>query len=1843
MMKTKMLVISVLVAILCAVTLTAFALTRKDTASGDPDRTGRIVSSLWDEYSAAIKADKPKEASAILDKILSKAKAERLHYDFFDAATQKVNVEISMNWKVRAEYKDWLDKEIADYDEPIVTFKHTFDRGNADSLTDFVLVNKARLQAGRNSRFYLGAFDALWTGMFKDDYEYTLWTLVQEGGSRKALPILQEYLGDSYPKAAYLEYRQIAGMGYAYTSKGLAKRMAASRAFIDKYNGKAISLYAKALLLRDQFDSLSRKDSSFLAPDSDGAGNVNSAASLEQSYKALYEACKSAEKERRSYKSGVEGQIAEKVDDFKQLMESLERKEVRASFEGNEVILTLRNLDKVSVEMSSNALDAKPFLKKTVLNPQKSFFVLDTVRFEIPKCDDGDYVLKMKNGKVAETAQWSPKTLSIAVRDDSEGKRFYVADYLTGKPLEKVDLELFRSGSSVAKVADITLSKDGFTPLPEAVANALKQNSGSELVASFRDADGFLRKSESHYIYGVNWAVRDQDEDSGSFCAVFSDKSAYNPGETVSFKAVLYRGRHTGNLRVFKAGEKVKAELVNPDGKAVCETELATNEYGSVASSFDLPADGKNGSYRIRVTSDDIDVSKSITVDEFILPTYDLRFDDIDRLYFRGDTVEVKGKVFSFSGHSLSSASVSYTVDKYDKRYFSGALALDDDGTFIIRFPIDKITGTSKGLYAYLNEYSVTVKVTDATGETRDFSRRVFFLDSFDLSVEIGNASDGSVRLPKGYDYGTSYIVSGEKAEVTFKIRESGSKDVSQPVDVEYSLKDADGREVVSGLAVSGKSFDIKLPKSGLYRLEAKASAKKQDGTVVTGELTDVLIRLDDSDTALEANVRNVFKLTDGCADGKVRSGEDIGVMFGAGEGPVWAVVELFGDKRQLLEHRIVCLDGKVGESGSLTTISYNYKENYPDAVRLNVFYFRDGDKVTFSREFRREKEKVELPLSFNSFTDKALPGTEYSLTLNSRPGVEAVAAVFDKSSETIAANDWSVIRPVEIGAEEVYVSASSGNVRGRMSVIAYGSKEVRVRGLGANRRMAKESVRLEGSIPFMLNDSALGETVVESAPMAYERSSDASDDALEDVPDVAVRSDFASTLAFEPFLRSDGDGKICLKFRTSDKLSTFVAQVWAHTPEMANTAVRREFVVTVPVKVSVAEPKYLYRGDRLTLHATVSNSSDAPVAGVAALHLFPSKEYEGVKPVASQSRKVSVPAGGSVQVEFDVDPKNYDELGLKVVFADNAKTFSDGVFVSLPVYEAKQTLTEAHSAVLTAGADKAALVRRLESEFTGTTSRGAEVREIDIRQMILDAIPSKIEPQGKDVLSLSEALYVRRMVSSLGGNVIVEMPDAALIERIKACVNADGGFAWFEGFRSSPMVTAVMLERFARMRDAGLDFGGIDLAASVKWLDRNQFLRGGVVPRWCDWLSMAQYAFVRSLYPEVAFDVTPQTKSDKSEYSKNFKEFRKEIKDYLVPSAKDGRGLEGQILAKARRIRTLANLAGGEDGLALANAWGLGLTASSKMSQSIAADVQSLLEYAVAHPDGGWYYPNAVMPWRGLLESEAYAHALLCDLLSAYPGASTTSVAEPVEATEEDAESATPVAEPVEASKGVTAAQIADGIRLWLMLQKETQKWDTDPAFVDALSSVLSGSEDLLATKVVSLTKTYSVPFAKVVAAGNGFSVERHFYKEVLGEDGKIGRLEIVPGMKLSVGDKIIAEYKVWSQENRSFVRLSASREAAFRPVEQLSGYYGWRFAPLSASGLWTVTPQGYREVKSDRTEYWFDVYPEDKTSVSEELFVTQDGTFTAPVVTIESLYSPHYRANDGFGGKVVTMSGKL
>ncbi len=1741
-MKTHILIPAVTAALLCAAFITSKAYMRTDNTR-KPDEQGHVLSSLWKAYYDARKEDKPLKMTAALEKIRKEASAKRLHWDFYDAVTQKMDVELSRNWKLRDSLQRQLSAEVEAYAEPVVTYSYRKNQGAGD-LLDYVISTGSRLQACRNSQFYGrigGQMNGLLAECVKDDYEYALWSEYGDWRGRdRAGKVLKEYLGDTYPNAAWLEYRSIE-------VKDPESRIAAYGEFAGKYEGQAVNLFAKARILQDSFSKL----------------QINKAG--ENEYKELLAKVKAAEKERKSYSSGIDKKIANSMSDFCYLEETLEGKGVSLSIDGRDLLVLFRNLDKVELVMAPDVKEAKPLFTKSVVNGKCSFYVEDTVRVPIPKCDDGDYLFTARNGKVKASQVYAPKTLSIAIRDDSAGQRFYVADYKTGEPIGKVDLGLFRSGSYVAVAKGIAV--DGFTPVPEQIMKNVKQRSVNYLEASFKDSDGFIRKSRQIDLDNHREFEKEAEERSSAFCNLFTDKSAYNPGETVKYKAVFYSGNLRKSFETFKEGETVTVKLYNTEGKELESAKLKTNGFGSVAGEFLLPKDQKNGRFRICAIKERTLQSKDIVVDEYILPTYELSFKDVDKLYFRGDTVRVEGLLSCYSGHPLSAAKVTFEVVASGRRVASGDVLPDRNGGFEISFP----SGDDYW-------FKVSVKVTDATGETREYNRNVFVLNSFNIYIELLDEASGSLEL-KERSWNTSLLTKNE-ARLVFRVRNVDGKTV--PVPVDYRISDMKGETVCTGKAESGKEVFVDLPGSGLYTVEAEARVKTSKGEEIESDEEKQILKVAPSDEVLNVPVENVFILEGSCEDGTLDKGEDIHLRFGAGDGPVWAAVELFGDRRQLLEHRMVFLEGQPGRKGSLEDIVYKYKPEYQDAVFLSVFYFRNGKYYTYTKEFRREKKELEMPLAFSVFEDKTLPGKEYSFVLRTDPGVEGVAAVFDKSTEAISPNRWNTVRLSGISAEHVYVSACNGS-----DGIEHG---IYIRGLG----------RSVNSSPMYKASATRGE-VMEEVAMESMDAGAVLYDALpapaavdeEDIDKVDLRSDFASSLAFEPFLYSDPSGNLTLKFRTSDKLSTFIVQVFAHDTKMHNALVRQEMVVSLPVKLSVAEPKYLYKGDSYVLHGTVSNSSDVPVAGAVALQVYPSADWQDSVPLGTLSQSLTVPAGGSVPFEFKVDPEDASELGLKVVFIDDDKTFSDGVFVSLPVLDARQVLTESHSGVLLAGADENALLERLKSEFTGTTAAGAEYKQTDILAMLHEALPTKADPEGRDVLSLSEAFYVRKAAG------IAQAPDDDLFPRILACRNADGGFGWFEGMRSSPVITAVVLERFAKLRDSGL-FSGFDASPSVVYLDHSQFIHGDSFPRWCGSLSYEQYAYVRSLFAQVPFNVVVDTKSGKDEYSENYKAFKKFIKSYLLPSAKDGRGMNGRILDKARRIKTLLNLVNNEGGNALASAWGMKFSSREKLNKSASADVASLLEYAVKHKDGGWYYPNAVLPWRGLLESELYAHSLLCDLLEGY------------------------------------STEVSDGIRIWMMLQKETQKWEDDPAFVDAVNSVLRGSDEVLATKVVMLTKTYEKPFAEIVSAGNGFSIERHFFKQVTGENGGIGRLEIVEGMPVHVGDKITAEYQVSSDENRSFVKLVAPREAAFRPVEELSGHYGWWLSPLRVRGMYSVTPQGYRNVKTDRTEYYFDVYPEENTTVSEEFFVTQDGTFSSPVTTIESLYAPHYRANDGFAGPV-------
>ena len=1890
MKRKTALLLALLIPAIVALTGTGYLLAQGKNANKTTamDSNGHVLTAQWAEYEKMHQADRPQKEAEILKGIREEAMRRHLPADFYDAGKQYIQTERRRNWKLNDSLRTEFQGLVERFNEPIVTYTWMgeFAGKSTEERWEYVQRNLDAFARGQHPEFYrnLGAYLAGALKEFiRNDREYVLWDLLrsrhlsfEEPEKDEVYQRLKEEVAGRYPAEATLRY-YIANRLPAENSEKQPIRQQALEALAADPAMGAVAFWPRQDLLQLRFSELDRKGGQ------------------SEDYKTLLKDCKDYLSDQARL-SGAEARIAKGCTSVKSLVETLNEKNLFVSVREDSLVVSFRNLGQADLKwyQGKAALAGKG---QTVRNPAGSFYALDRVTLPLPVLDDGEYRAEVVNGKVSSSASYIRHTLSLAHRSEAYGYTVYVADYLSGKPLDQCKL-ILRKGDRI--ISEQSLKIDGFTPIPSEMQ---KQLAGDRRVyytlqAEMTGKDGRVRRSPEVSIGYFSQPYHQTQETTQ--CNLYLDRGAFNPGDTLQFKGVLFKGDLTESLAVLP-GTSLDIKLFNTQGEEIAKQTLKTNAFGSIAGSFVLPEGQRGGIFRLQVFKGKTQLgARSFRVDEFVLPTFTLSFEPVDKLYLVGEEAEVRGRIESYSGHSLSGAQVSAQVLRYGEVVSEQTIQPDGDGSFSLCF-----TPGQPGFH------QVTVKVVDATGETLDFGTSVYVADEVRVDLNVLDAADGSFvpadepgqggyrRRYRPYrEQSARYLVTGDTLRVELTARNTQGESV--PMTLSYSLQNGSGAVVDSASVPSGTVVEIPLPKSGLYDLQVAA---KVPGKEIGDDKRCRILKVGATDNVLDAPVRRFF-LTEG---EEIQPGGKIRIRMGTADGEEWAVATVFGRAREVLSTRKIHLAGERGKKGSVETLEWTYDPTWPEAVRVQVFYFKYGETIEYDHEFYRVRTTLDLPLSFSSFTDRTLPGTEYTFSLKTRPGVEAVAAVYDKSLDAFGTNFWPTVSLNRFSPAYVACSSVDGSVTGQdpfrsgpqfepplpasqpgkivglvvdpygepvvgASVVVKGStkgaatdmdgkfvlevpagtqllismigyKETSVTAMSVMRVILEEDEQTmddvvvvgygAGGLRTMVRglatksaargDAFAKEAVVEememAAPMAANSvmmmSMDEGGEA--DIPDVPVRERFANALTFQPFLQSDASGNLSFTFRTSDKLSTYHVSVFAHDPDMRNAYVHQEMVVTTPVKLSLVEPEYLYAGDRYKLKVSVTNNAGRDLKdGRVALKLFASEDRSApaFRTLMGKLPLLKDGATESVDYEIETDAALLEAgiLGIQAVY--ESEGVSDGLFLTVPVRPAVQTLTEAHSAVLLAGMDREAVLARLRSSFVNADGADAEMREISILDMVREAIPSKVDPAGDDVLSLSEAWYVRLVAASLGVEAEAEMPADKLLSRILACRNGDGGFGWFEGMKSSPVITAVLLERFAKITDQGLQDGVSDdiKATAVRFLDRNQF--DYEWPFWCGGLGTDQYLYIRSFYPGVPFEVKPT--GNVTVFNKRMKEFKKYVSEYLVP--KKERGLSGAILAKARRLRTLQNLVSGADGVALAKAWGVSFGTESKMQKSLNADVLSLLEYAVDHRDGGKYYPNAVMPWRGLLESEAYAHSLLCDLLS---GLSQV------------------VAVP--ASQKAEAAGVADGIRLWLMLQKETQHWDTDPAFVDAIHSVLSGPEEVLQTRVLSLSKTFEKPFAEIAAAGNGFTVSRRFLRARAVEEKYNNRTEeqnrqvlewqeIEPGEAVQVGDKIAIEYRIWNAENRSFVKLSAPREASLRPVDQLSGHYGWGIKPLRIDGWWTFQPQGYRDVKADHTDYYFDTYPEENTTVREEFFVTQAGVFSAPVVSIESLYAPHYRAND-------------
>ena len=1733
----------------------------------------RDLSKEWKAYDRLSRRDRPRDQIEKLHEIRSLARTYRLPNDFLRTCREEQRVYSRQNWKSTDSLSTALLEAVESYGEPLLTYRWL------DRDFKYAKVHRDELETSYSPALQDRMIPFLQTrdeNDIPDDFEWVLWDrltrhpdLVPDSEEYR---LLDEKIGDRYPARPYLQY---------LAAQQADDREAALKKLAKQYAGDPFFFILEKAILDERLFQLRRN------------ANVTEAEA-----RKLYDDAEAFIKMEKAEK-GVHRRMDLYVDlSVDEIRRTLKASSLSIRFLQDSIVLTGRNFGRVTLTFVSDEN------RKTVSfrNRDGRFYALDTVKAPIPTLPDGAYDVYSEGYGVRSS--YVKQTLSLGARRQGEDYAIYVADYLTGEPVSSATIRL-KYGRRQNKVLEreIPMNTQGFTPLPADFQKQIGRKAAllEARVGERRSAVVVVSEPEDTF----------EPPTATIHARVFKERGAYRPGDTLKAKAVLFEGDLHDQVKTLSAGKDVQVLISDTERKRLAAIDLKTNAFGSVAWEWDIPKGERNGLWNIEIVHKKQTLARSsFRVDDFVLPTFELTFDPQEGPYLPDSAFVVKGKVESYSGHPVDGISLDGLVTRNGSVSWRGSVTIDKDHSFQIPLKL-----SDRG------EYCLSIKALDATGETRDFEHRFTVSSILFLKAELENAASGDFTIQSATLEKT--VLTESVAHIAWSIK-SGQTPVLMPVT--YWLVDSEGNTLREGTSEEALELDLSDCPDGLYFLQATVRAGKANARV---DLPILKVT-----SGLNAPVRSVFL----SGETEIEYGQRIKARLGAGAGPLWAVTTLYAPDGSVLESRMVHLDGVK----SLKNLEFIYKGTYPDAVRLEVFYFRDAEQVVHEAVYHRVRHAMDLPLTFSRFQDRTRPSAPYTLSLQTEPNVEMSVAVFDKSLDAMAPSVWSRVNLLPPTFREAWSRTAAGKITGESimivpggvgpvwgvvvdangepiigaTVIASGTQrgaitdleghfsldvsigtileitsigyhsasvpaasgmrvvleedaqmlnEVVVAGYGVRRKTAIATLSPKIRIPKIRIRGVSSVAVPEDA---Y----------VEDMPEISdddFREVFSEALAFEPFLYPDSEGKVDVVFNTSDKLSTYHVNVFAHDPSMRNAVLRKDLVVTIPVQISVTTPRYLYEEDKYILSASVSNISNDTLSGRLYLRVEMDDAVEERQPTYAQATELTVPAGGTAAALFTItappsfqpsfvgwwdDPK----LDLRLVFEGDG--FTDAVRIPVPVNRAEQSLSESHSAL--AGPEAVDSLRRM---FVNLPGDQAEVTYRMLREVAETGLEQWTAPEDPDALSRSADFYARAL---LGRDT------TGTLASLLALRQDDGGFAWTEGMESSPVVTAALLERFAVLRDRGIAIP--DMKETVRYLDNSQF--GNWWPMWCGGLSDEQYMDIRAMWSDVPFDLTGV--EEKAVRRFRLHDFRRFARKYLTPGRYDY--ANGWILDKARRVRTLRNLTASEAGIALAKAWGETLFTASRFKKSISNDLISLQQYAVRHPSGGVYYPNAVLPFKGLLSSEVYAHTLLASLLD---------------------------------------GPVSDGLKFWLILQNETQSWTGDPAYVDALQAVLTAPDSLLNRQIVTLTASGSVPFADIQASGNGMRIERKFYLE---EDGK--RTELQTGDTLFVGDKLVARYELWSAENRSFVRVDAFREACFVPVDQLSGQALGYFGPIRVDGLWTRLPQCYRDIRADRTCWWLDVCPEESSTWEESFFITQAGTFTAPVITVESLYASQYRANAAY-----------
>ena len=298
----------------------------------------------------------------------------------------------------------------------------------------------------------------------------------------------------------------------------------------------------------------------------------------------------------------------------------------------------------------------------------------DRVTVTTPLLKPGAYLLtgQMANGNVSRVIVWLSDT--AIVKKQLEGKVYYfVADAVTGQPVDKADVEFFgwkqvqvQPNRNVYRIETTTFNQNSDADGQIILGQERLPSDRTWLLTARKKQAGQGGTDRFAYLgfTGVWYRGRYDPEYNQTKVFTITDRPVYRPAQTAQFKLWVRHAQYDQADTSSFADKMFKLRIQNPKGQKVLEKTMKADAYGGLTGEFSLPADTTLGVYWIQI-ADDRDVGLgggSFRVEEYKKPEFEVTVEAPKEPISLGEKIEATVKAKYYFGAPVTSARVKVKV-----------------------------------------------------------------------------------------------------------------------------------------------------------------------------------------------------------------------------------------------------------------------------------------------------------------------------------------------------------------------------------------------------------------------------------------------------------------------------------------------------------------------------------------------------------------------------------------------------------------------------------------------------------------------------------------------------------------------------------------------------------------------------------------------------------------------------------------------------------------------------------------------------------------------------------------------------------------------------------------------------------------------------------------------------------------------------------------------------------------------------------------------------------------------------------------------------------------------------